>query len=167
MAMPQDLATLEQVRTECQALIRKRGRISAVAAWVPIPGIDMVTDVAVFASVLEEVSARFGVSKRDLNVLDPATKRYVLLAAGRVGSDLIGRVVTRQLGRLVLDKLGARLLGRTALRFVPFAGQAVSAALSYRVVVHLGEDHIDDCYRVVHDVITRGVAQAKRETEET
>jgi len=167
MAMPHDLATLEQVRTDCRALIRKRGRISAVAAWVPIPGIDMVTDVAVFASVLDEVSARFGVSQRDMATLDPATKRYVLLAAGRVGSDLIGRVVTRQLGKLVLEKLGAKLLGRTALRFVPLAGQAVSAALSYRVVVHLGETHIDDCYRVVHDVITHHATLKKSETEET
>ncbi|PHV12950.1 hypothetical protein [Chitinimonas sp. BJB300] len=139
---------LEQIRIDCQALVRKRARLSAGAAIIPVPGMDMLTDVMVFSELLETISARFGLSHTQLAELDPASRQYLLLLAGRVGSDFIGRLISRQLLSLVLRKLGTRMLGKTVIRFVPLAGQAVAATLSYRMVARLGDNHIDDCYRV-------------------
>ncbi|QDQ25095.1 hypothetical protein FNU76_01290 [Chitinimonas arctica] len=146
--LPANLSELETIRDECHAMVRQRARLSAGAAMIPVPGMDMLADMMVFSNLLESISQRFGLSQRNLAELEPAKRNYVLLAAGRVGSDLIGQMISRQLAKLVLKKVGTKLLGKAALRFVPLAGQAVAAALSYRVVARLGNDHIEDCYRV-------------------
>ncbi|MGQ5522513.1 hypothetical protein ACUHMQ_04550 [Chitinimonas sp. PSY-7] len=139
---------LELLRTDCKALVRKRARLSAGAAVIPVPGMDMLADVMVYSELLETISTRFGLSHAQLAKLDPTSRQYLMLVAGRIGSDLIGRLISRQLVRLVLRKMGSKLLGKTVIRFVPLAGQAVAAGLSYRMVTGLGDKHIDDCYRV-------------------
>lgn len=156
MAQAQSLAELEQIRSDCLQLVRKRAGISAGVAVVPLPGVDMLADVAVFSEMLETINARFGLSQADIARLDPNTRSYVLLAAGRLGSELIGKLVTKQLAMLVIKKMGARWLGKAVLRFVPLAGQAVAAGLSYQIVARLGRKHIDDCYTVASALLAQG-----------
>ncbi|GAB3266412.1 hypothetical protein [Chitinimonas naiadis] len=151
--LPVNLSELEQIKQECRALVRQRAKISAGAAVIPMPGMDMLADVLVFSTLLETISARFGLSHTELAKLDPATRKYILLAAGRAGSELIGKLVTKQLAKLILQKAGARLIGKTLLRFVPLAGQAVAAGMSYGVVTRLGDSHIEDCYQVVRALL--------------
>lgn len=153
MSAPATLADLNLLRSECLQLVRRRAGISAGVAVVPLPGLDMLADVAVFSDMLETISRRFGLSETDIARLDPQSRRYVTLAAGRVGSELIGKLVSRQLASLVLRKMGARWLGKTALRFVPLAGQAVAAGISYQIVARLGRKHSDDCYTVARALL--------------
>ena len=44
---------------------------------------------------------------------------------------------------------GVRLTVQQAAKYVPLAGQAVSAAMGYTAIRYLGEQHIQDCLRVV------------------
>ncbi|MEH6459403.1 hypothetical protein [Chitinimonas sp. JJ19] len=153
--LPANQTQLDQIRADCHALVRRRARLSAGAAVIPVPGMDMVADVMVFSELLENISARFGLSHTQIGQLDPATRKYVMLAAGRLGSELIGRLVTKQLAKLLLAKVGTKLLGKTLVRFVPLAGQAVAATISYRVVARLGDNHIEDCYRVAQGYLAQ------------
>ncbi|QNM98738.1 DUF697 domain-containing protein [Chitinimonas koreensis] len=158
MVLPQNHDELERARADCRELVSRRAGISAGAAVIPLPGVDMLADVAVFSEMLETISHRFGLSQAELARLHPHTRQYVILAAGRVGSDLIGKLVSKQLAKLVLKKVGKRFIGKTVLRFVPLAGQAVAAAISYQVVAKLGRDHIEDCYRVARSLLEQGMA---------
>jgi hypothetical protein len=58
MAQAQSLAELEQIRSDCLQLVRKRAGISAGVAVVPLPGMDMLADVAVFSEMLETINTR-------------------------------------------------------------------------------------------------------------
>jgi hypothetical protein len=162
MAMPGTLQELELARVEANQLIRKRGRLSAGAALIPLPGADTLADIVVFSNLIESISERFGLTRDQLAKQDPAIQRYVLLVAGQIGSDWIGRLVTKQVGAWMRKRLGSRLIGKTAIRFVPIAGQAVAAFLSYRVVVKLGESHVEKCYRVVRSLIEQAPIPQER-----
>jgi hypothetical protein len=45
--------------------------------------------------------------------------------------------------------IGLRLTTAQAAKFVPLAGQAISAMVGYATLRYLGEAHIKDCVRVV------------------
>lgn len=154
---PTKQSDLDQAKADCQLLVKRRARISAGAAVIPLPGVDMLTDVMVFSELLDNISRRFGLAESQLARLDPASRKYILLAASRVGSDLIGRMISKQLAKWVAQKLGKHMVGKAALRFVPFAGQAIAASLSYRAVVQLGNAHIEDCYRVAQTLLARPI----------
>jgi hypothetical protein len=65
---------------------------------------------------------------------------------------MVGRLITRDLILQSLAVVGMRITTKTAARFVPIAGQAVSAGLSYAAMRLVGESHIRDCRRVIEEV---------------
>jgi hypothetical protein len=67
---------------------------------------------------------------------------------GMVGALLVGRLVTRDLLITLAKHAGMRLTAKQATKYVPLAGQAVSAMLGYAALRALGEHHIRDCVRV-------------------
>jgi len=47
--------------------------------------------------------------------------------------------------------VGVRMTAKQAAKYVPIAGQAISAALGYATLRYLGEQHLRDCVQVVKD----------------
>ena len=45
--------------------------------------------------------------------------------------------------------VGLRMAASQLVRFVPLAGQVVSALVGYTAIRYLGEEHIKDCIRVL------------------
>jgi len=58
------------------------------------------------------------------------------------------KFVTRDLILRLAQKAGMRLTTRQAAKYVPIAGQAMSAVMGYTAIRYLGEEHIKDCVRV-------------------
>ena len=69
-------------------------------------------------------------------------------AVAVVGSLLIGRFLSAELMLTLAAKAGLRLTAGQAARYVPIAGQALSAAMGYAAVRALGEQHIRECVLV-------------------
>jgi hypothetical protein len=69
-------------------------------------------------------------------------------AVGVVGSMLIGKFITRDLVIRAAQAVGVRLTAKQATKYVPLAGQAVSALIGYSAIRYLGEEHIKDCVNV-------------------
>jgi hypothetical protein len=82
-------------------------------------------------------------------------RERVKKAVALVGSLLIGKFITRELVLRVAQTVGLRLSAAQAARFVPLAGQAVSAVMGYTALRYLGEQHIRDCVRVVRSARLR------------
>ena len=59
-----------------------------------------------------------------------------------------GKFITRDLVLRASAAIGTRLTVQRAVRFVPLAGQALSAAIGYAAIRYLGEQHIRDCLDV-------------------
>ena len=70
-------------------------------------------------------------------------------AVGAIGSMLVGKFITRDLVLRFAGKVGMRMTAKQAARYVPLAGQLLSAVVGYSAIRYLGEEHIRDCIDVV------------------
>jgi uncharacterized protein (DUF697 family) len=142
---PEDIAA---VARQCRRLVTQRALLAAGVAAVPVPGIDWITDVGVLLKVIPEINDRFGLTPAQIERLAPDRRVAVFKAISAGGSVLIGRLVTRDLLLVVLKTVGVRLTTQQAAKFVPIAGQAVSAALTFSALKFVCEQHIKQCIEV-------------------
>lgn len=148
-----DIAT---IASDCRKLVTRRALISAGASVVPLPGVDVAVDITVLLKTIEQVNERFGLTPQQIEQLAPQRRLFAYKAAMGVGSALIGRIVTRELVIKVLKTVGVRLSVRQAAKYVPFAGQAVAASLSFAALKTLGDRHVEDCVRVAEILLDLG-----------
>lgn len=142
-----------QIASACRKLVTRRALISAGASIVPVPGIDVAVDITVLIRMLEEINQRFGLTPQQIEQLAPQRRLFAYKAAMGVGSALIGRMVTRELVIKLLKTVGVRLSVKQVAKYVPFAGQAVAASLSFAALKALGDRHVEDCVRVAETLI--------------
>lgn len=148
-AVPEsDAAGLARVAAEARALVRRRAGISAAAAVLPLPGLDVAVDVAAFADMLRRINEAFALSPEQIARLHTEERVAVLTALSQVGAVFAGRYVTSAVVLTAVKQLGARWVAGRAAKWVPLAGQAAAAALSYWAVVNLGDAHVAECVRV-------------------
>jgi len=157
------LRELDRIRDACRRMVTRRATMSAGAAIVPVPGLDIGTDVAILLNLLPKINEEFGLSPAQIETLDVDTKRVVMMFVSAVGSNLVGRLVTRELVLKVLTKMGVRVTTKGIIKFVPFVGQAVSAGISFGAMRLLGNRHIDDCHEIARRALI-GDAQAPGRT---
>lgn len=129
-------------------LIARKALMSAAASAVPLPGIDWATDAALLSRLVPQISSEFGLSVTQIDMLTPQKQERIQKAATTVGALLVGRLVTRDLLIALAKHAGIRLSAKQATKYVPIAGQAVSAVLGYAALRALGEQHIKDCVQV-------------------
>ena len=142
-----DAALLEAVKRS-RKLLNKRAMVAAAASAVPVPGLDWAVDAAMLSRLIPEINREFGLSPQQLDQLDPKKRDQVQKAVALVGSVLIGKLITRDLVIKAATKIGMRLTTKQLAKYVPFAGQIVSAAVGYAAIRYLGEEHMKDCIRV-------------------
>ena len=139
---------IEAVVAHCRRLVTKRALLAAGVAVIPIPGIDWATDVAVLLKVLPEINRVFGLSPEQIDRLAPDRRLVVYKTVSAGGGMLVGRLVTRELIMRVLALVGVRLTTQQAAKYVPIAGQAVSALLTFSSLKYVCEQHIQQCVAV-------------------
>ncbi|MBV9890509.1 MAG: hypothetical protein JO090_06445 [Rhizobacter sp.] len=137
-----------RVVRHCRRLVGKRALVAAGAAAVPLPGVDWVTDVAVLLRVIPEINAAFALTPEQIEQLAPDRRVVVYKAISAAGSVLVGRIVTRDLVMHALRVVGVRVTTQQAAKFVPVAGQVVSAALTYSALRYVCEQHIQQCVAI-------------------
>ena len=133
-------------------LIARKALLSAAASAVPLPGVDWAADAALLSRLVPQISAEFGLSVTQIEKLAPERRERIQKAATTVGALLVGRLITRDLLMSLAKHAGVRLTTKQATKYVPMAGQMVSAALGYAALRALGEQHIKDCVKVARSV---------------
>lgn len=133
-------------------LIGRKALVAAAASAVPLPGVDWAADAALLSRLVPQISAEFGLSVTQIEQLAPNKRDRIQKAATAAGALLVGRLVTRDLLITLARHAGMRLTAKQATKYVPLAGQVVSAALGYTAMRTLGELHIKDCVRVAKSV---------------
>jgi uncharacterized protein (DUF697 family) len=134
-----------------QRMLHRRALVAAAASTVPVPGLDWAVDAALLSRLLPQISAEFGLSAEQLDRLDPEKREKVQKAVALVGSVLIGKFITQELVLRAARTVGLRLTTKQLAKYVPIAGQAVSAAIGYATLRYLGDQHMRDCIRVVQE----------------
>lgn len=142
-----DPALLAAVR-RARKLLNRRALAGAAASVVPLPGVDWLVDAALLSRMIPAINAEFGLTPEQIARLPQRKREQVEKAVGVVGSLVIGRFITRDLVIKSAAALGRRMTMKQATKYVPIAGQALSALIGYAAIRYLGEEHIRDCVEV-------------------
>jgi uncharacterized protein (DUF697 family) len=142
-----DARLIEAVRRS-RKMLHRRALMAAGAGAVPVPGLDWAVDAALLSRLIPAINAEFGLTPEQIDRLEPRQRDQVQKAVTMVGSVLIGKFITRDLVLKAATTVGLRLTAGQAAKYVPLAGQAVSAVLGYTAIRFLGEEHLKDCVRV-------------------
>jgi uncharacterized protein (DUF697 family) len=151
--VPANETDLERVREQCRKLVRSKALRSAGMAALPIPGVDLVSDLTMFANVVEEVNLAFGLTPAQIERLQPRLKIIAYQAIGSLGGMLVGKLVTRELVMQVLKRSGAKLAAKSATKIVPVAGQVAAAAIGFILFRQMGYQHVEACAKVAREVV--------------
>jgi hypothetical protein len=145
-------------------LLNRRALVGAAASTVPVPGLDWAVDAALLSRLVPAINAEFGLTPVQLDRLPDQKREQVQKALAMVGSVLVGKFITRDLVIRMAQSMGRRLTVRQATKYVPLAGQAVSAIMGYTAIRYLGEEHIKDCVRVAQaaQLLLPGPAPAEK-----
>lgn len=151
LQMASDDAALAAAVARSRKLLNKRAMVAAAASAVPVPGLDWAVDAAMLSRLIPEINKEFGLTPQQLDRLEPKKRDQVQKAVTMVGSVLIGKLISRDLVIKAATKIGMRLTTKQLAKYVPFAGQIVSAAVGYAAIRYLGEEHMKDCIRVARE----------------
>jgi uncharacterized protein (DUF697 family) len=146
--VPSTPEQIEAAAGECRRLVSRRALFAAGVSVVPIPGLDWATNVGVLVKLLPDINRAFGLSAEQVERLAPDRRLVVFKAITAGGTMLVGRLVTRELVMTMLRMVGVRLSAQQALKFVPIAGQGLSAVLTYGALKYVCEQHIRQCMSI-------------------
>jgi len=159
-APPATPDAIGQTAARCRKLVTKRALFAAGVAMVPLPGLDWLTDVGVLVRLLPEISAAFGLSPEQVERLSPERRVTVYKALSAAGSLVLGRTVTKELVLMMLKTVGVRLTTQQAAKYLPVAGQLVSAGLTFSALKYVCEQHIRQCEQVARQLLLPAPGQA-------
>ncbi len=152
--LPVNQQELDAVRQECRKLVRNRALLSAAAAIVPIPGVDIGADVAILLKILPQINEKFGMSPTQIDKLSPDLQKIILVGGVSAGTGLIGKTLTTQRIISVLQHAGlTRLAGKSASKYIPLAGSVIAAGISFAILRKVCNQHIDECYAAAGKVL--------------
>ena len=153
---------IDSVVRDCRRLVNKRSLVAAGVAVVPLPGIDWITDVATLMKLIPEINEAFGLTPAQVERLAPDRRVVVYKAISAGGGMLVGKLVTKELVIKMLRLVGVRLTTQQAAKYVPLAGQAISAALTYSSLRYVCEQHIQQCAAVSRQLLLPAPALAEQ-----
>jgi len=143
---------LEAIKKTCQAMVTKSAGLSAGTAIIPVPGLDIGSDVAILMRIIPKINSQFGLTPEQIDGLDTESKLFVMTAISNTGSKMAGKYITQNLIVSLLSKMGVRVAAKGASKFVPLIGSAVAGGISFTAMKYMGNSHIDDCYRIARQL---------------
>ena len=144
---------IDSVIAHCRRLVSRRALMAAGVSIVPIPGVDWITDIAVLMKLIPDINHAFGLTPEQIERLAPDRRVAVFKAVSAGGSMVVGKLVTRDLVMRLLRLVGVRLTAQQAAKFVPIAGQAISAVLTYSSLRYVCEQHIQQCASIAKQLL--------------
>jgi len=146
--IPQSHQEIVALEKKCRRLVIRRAALAAGVAVVPVPGFDIMTDIGLFSMLVNDINSEFGLTPAQIALQQHKLQILTYQAIAGVGSLLVGKLITREIVLHILARSGAKTLARQALKFVPFAGQAAGAAVSFAAFRTIGNQHVAACANV-------------------
>lgn len=150
---------VHSLRQKCRAMARRRALLAAATSLIPVPGIDLATDLALMTRVIARINEHFGLSEAQLGRLSSQRQALVYRLLANAGGTLAARLTTPLLVGRIVRLVGIRLTAMEAARLVPVAGQIVAAGIGYWSVNTVAMRHIAHCERIVAELEMQGKTQ--------
>ncbi len=151
--VPDKESDIEEIARQCRRIVNRRALLGAGVAVLPLPGLDWLTDVGILVKLIPEINQAFGLSPEQIERLAPQRQVVVFKAISAGGSMLIGKLIGRDLILRVLKMVGVRLTVQQAAKYVPLAGQAMSAAITFSALRYVCYQHIRQCVAVSRQLL--------------
>ena len=133
-------------------MARRRAALAAATSLIPIPGIDLATDLALMARLIDRINEHFGLTEAQIGRLSKQRQALVYRLLAGAGGTLAARLTTPVLIGRIVRVVGLRLTTMQAARLVPVAGQLVAAGIGYWSVNTVAMRHIAHCERIVDEL---------------
>jgi len=143
---------LEQVRKECLKLVKKRAKLSAGVAVVPVPFFDVAVDAGMLTQLIPEISERFGLIEDRKSAIDLESREVHWSAIRDRTVDFAGLMATRGIVKKTIQGFGGRIAAKQVTKFVPLGGQLVAATMGYTIFKKIASDHVEDCYKLAKEI---------------
>lgn len=143
---------LEQVKKECQKLVKKRAKYSAGVAIIPVPFLDVAVDAGMLTHLLPEISERFGLIEGRESAVDLESRQIHWNALKDRTVDFAGLMATRGIVKKTIQGFGGRIAAKQVTKFVPLGGQLVAATIGYTIFKKIANDHIEECYKLAKNI---------------
>lgn len=143
---------LEQVKKECLAMVKRRARISAGVAIVPVPFFDVAVDASMLTMLLPEISERFGLLKDRQGAVDLESREVHWKELKNRTIDFAGLMATRGIVKKTVQGFGGRIAAKQVTKFIPLGGQLVAGTMGYMIFKKIATDHINECYNLAKDI---------------
>lgn len=143
---------LDKVRKECIKMVKRRAKVSAGVAVVPVPFFDVAVDAGLLTQLLPEISARFGLLEDRAAAVDLETRNVHWKEVKDRAVDFAGLMATRGIVKKTVQGFGGRIVAKQVTKFVPLGGQMVAATMGYMIFKKIAVDHINECYKLAKDI---------------
>lgn len=156
--IPASERSIAEAETRCRRMVTQRAMWSAGVSAVPLPMLDIATDMGLFKKLIEDINAEFGLTPRQIGRLQPHLRHLAYQAVASVGGSLAGKLVTRRMLAMILKRTAKKQVTRQISKYVPLAGQAVAAAVGFAAFRAIGNRHVDACVSVAREVMAKRAA---------
>ena len=143
---------LDKVKKDCEKLVKKRAKLSAGVAIVPIPFFDVAVDASMLTVLLPEISERFGLTEGRQPAVDLESRAIHWQALKDRTVDFAGLMATRGIVKKTVQGFGGRIAAKQVTKFIPLGGQMVAATMGYMIFKKIANDHIEHCYKLAKDI---------------
>ena len=147
--MIESLEELEAIKQSYRSMVTKSSGLSAGTAIIPIPGVNIGSDVAILLRLIPKINEKFGLSPEQIESLDTETKLFIMTSISTTGSKMAGKYITRKLITVMFKRMAGRISAKSASTYVPFLGSAIAGGISFATMKYMGNSHIDDCYEII------------------
>lgn len=119
-------------------LVKKKAIKSGIAAALPVPLLDLGTDVKYMTEIEDEINEVFGVTKEEIeNNADSIKTRIMIMFSSGVG-DVVSKFSTKAILKVISKKNN-----KPSLAVSKIVTHSVNGAASYFLMKKLGDNHID------------------------
>ena len=142
-AQPLTEQQIEEKEQEAREMVHQKSLYSSIAAALPIPLLDVGTDMKLMKDIRQEAEEIFGFDHNQVNDISDDLMNRAAVMATSIGSEFIGSRTTR-----MLLKRGSKNSKLTKFGIIPFLSKVIGAAISYKVMQKLGNDYVDKCVEI-------------------
>ena len=86
------------LRKECRAIARRRAALAAATSLIPVPGIDLATDLALMTRMIKRINEHFGLSEAQIGRLSSQRQALVYRLLASAGGTLAALQILAGLG---------------------------------------------------------------------
>jgi uncharacterized protein (DUF697 family) len=156
--IPASESTIAEAASRCRRMVTQRAVWSAGVSAVPLPMLDIATDIGLFKKLIEDINAEFGLTPQQIGRLQPRLRQLAYQAVASVGGAMAGKLVTRRMLAMLLKRTAKKQVTRQITKYVPVAGQVVAAAVGFAAFRAIGNHHVDACVSVAREVMAKRAA---------